>query len=59
MSFLGFKDFGANFRNFGILTFWGLRVIDPFEAGVWGIFRKLYIPLMFLESPFLSLGVCT
>ena len=41
MSFLGFKDFGANFWNFGILTFWGLRGIDPFEAGVWGIFRKL------------------
>ena len=52
MSFLGFKDFGANFRNFGILTFWGLCVIDPFEAGVWGIFRKLQIPLMFLESRF-------
>ena len=41
MSFLGFKDFGANFRNFGILTFRGLRGIDPFEAGGWGIFRKL------------------
>ena len=52
MSFLGFKDFGANFRNFGILTFWGLRVIDPFEAGVWGIFRKLKIPLIAFRIPF-------
>ena len=40
MSFLGFKDFGANFWNFGILTFWGLRVIDPFEAVVFRLSPK-------------------